>query len=232
MGSSRIVKTYLLVTEKPWHKDLYRNLVNKFPDCNWLLISKRNEFTLEELKALNPIKIFIPHWSYIIPSDIFKKYECIVFHMTDLPYGRGGSPLQNLIVRGHKTTKISALKVQKEIDAGDIYLKNELSLDGTAQQIFQCASIVIYEMIQEIIEKDIVPYPQKGNPVFFNRRTPEMSNLGNLKSQEKMFDYIRMLDAEGYPNAFIENNYFKFEFTNAKKKGNKIIEANVRIIKK
>ena len=51
-----------------------------------------------------------------IPTEIFTSFECIVFHMTDLPYGRGGSPLQNLIVRGHKKTKVSALKVVKEVD--------------------------------------------------------------------------------------------------------------------
>ena len=47
--------------------------------------------------------------------------------MTDLPYGRGGSPLQNLIVRGHKHTMISAIKCVKELDAGPIYLKKPLT---------------------------------------------------------------------------------------------------------
>jgi len=38
--------------------------------------------------------------------------------MTDLSYGRGGSPLQNLIVRGYKDTMISALWIEKELDSG------------------------------------------------------------------------------------------------------------------
>lgn len=37
-----------------------------------------------------------------------------------------------------------------------------------------------------------------------------------------------MLDADGYPKAFLENNGLKFEFTNAKFADNKII-ANVKI---
>lgn len=32
------------------------------------------------------------------------------FHMTNFPYGRGGSPLQNLMKRGHHTTTITALR--------------------------------------------------------------------------------------------------------------------------
>ena len=46
--------------------------------------------------------------------------------MTDLPYGRGGSPLQNLIARGFLETKISAILVEKQLDAGPVYLKMEL----------------------------------------------------------------------------------------------------------
>ena len=41
-----------------------------------------------------------------------------------------------------------------------------------------------------------------------------------------------MLDAEGYPKAFIENKYFKFEFSNATVKDGEEIKAEIRIIKK
>jgi len=37
--------------------------------------------------------------------------------MTDVPYGRGGSPLQNLIVRGHTETKLTALRCVRDLDA-------------------------------------------------------------------------------------------------------------------
>jgi len=56
--------------------------------------------------------------------------------MTDLPLGRGGSPLQNLIERGIEKTKISALKVEDGVDTGDIFIKEPLNLKGTAEEIF------------------------------------------------------------------------------------------------
>jgi methionyl-tRNA formyltransferase len=43
--------------------------------------------------------------------------------MTDLPFGRGGSPLQNLISRKIYNTKLSAIRVVKELDAGPVFLK-------------------------------------------------------------------------------------------------------------
>ena len=112
---------YIVLSEKKWHIDLFLNLKKKFNEDEWIHISTKSDFTLDNLNDIKPDKIFIPHWSYIIPHSIFTKFECIVFHMTDLPYGRGGSPLQNLIIRGHETTKVSAIKVSDGIDTGDVY---------------------------------------------------------------------------------------------------------------
>lgn len=83
-----------------------------------------------------------------MPREITDNWECVVFHMTDLPYGRGGSPLQNLIVRGHKDTKISAVRMTEKLDGGPVYMKHALFLDGSAQEIFvRCSDIIFQEMI-------------------------------------------------------------------------------------
>ncbi len=224
---------YIILSEKIWHKELFKFLNNKFFNDFWLLIDSNRDFNLEKLKLYKPDKIFIPHWSYIIPNEIFENYECIVFHMTDLPYGRGGSPLQNLISRGFKTTKISAIKVEQGIDSGDVYLKKTLGLEGSANEIFQRSTFVIEEMICEIINKNLSPIPQSGEVIEFKRRKPEDSNINELADLGKVYDYIRMLDCDGYPHAFIGTAYLKFEFINANYNENEeIIFANVRITKK
>ena len=185
------------------------------------------------MKEINPTKIFIPHWSHIIPKEIHENFNCIVFHMTDLPFGRGGSPLQNLITRGYITTKLSAIKVESGIDSGDVYLKKTLNLVGSATEIFSKSAVIIEEMIVEIINNNIIPTPKIGEITKFKRRKPEESNINNLSDLEKIYDYIRMLDCDGYPHAFIETNNIKFEFTNANfDTNNQLISANVRIIKK
>ena len=57
--------------------------------------------------------------------------------------------------------------------------------------------------------------------------------LKELQDLEKIYDFIRMLDCEGYPNAFIETEKFKYEFSNASfNSDDKIVLANVRISKK
>jgi methionyl-tRNA formyltransferase len=225
--------TNIIVSEKEWNKELISALKNQHKSVNWLLINTRSDFNTTVLRTLKVNKIFIPHWSYIIPEDIYSNYECIVFHMTDLPYGRGGSPLQNLIERGHTVTKISALKVVKELDAGPIYLKRELRLSGTAQEIFSKANDVIEGMINAILSNDLIPIEQSGEVVNFKRRKPEDSNINELEDLKKVYDYIRMLDADGYPHAFLETSNLKLEFTKAHfNTDDEIITAHVRILKK
>lgn len=223
---------FILLSEKRWHINLFNDLKLAFPNFKWHLINSKNDFNLKNLRFINPVKIFIPHWSHIIHREIFLEYECVLFHMTDLPFGRGGSPLQNLIVNGYKKTKISALKVVEKIDAGDIYLKSELDLSGSAQEIFLRSVPVIFEMIKKIVSKNLIPEKQKGNVVNFKRRTPKDGDLSHLKELNKIYDYIRMLDADGYPNAFIQLGEFIIEFRNVKKQINNKLEANVRIFKK
>lgn len=224
---------YIILTEKIWHQELFKDLENKFNQDSWLLINSTADFDVEKLNQFNPDKIFIPHWSHIIPREIFEKYTCIVFHMTDLPFGRGGSPLQNLIVNGYSTTKISAIKVEQGLDTGDVYLKETLELDGTATAIFHRASFIIRNMIQDIIKNNIQPSPQVGDIVEFKRRRPADSNIFDVITLEKVYDYIRMLDCEGYPHAYIKTPAFKFEFLNASfNSTEEIITANVRIFKK
>lgn len=221
---------YILLTEKSWHESLFDHLKLRANET-WHHISTKKGFTKSQVQKIDPVKIFIPHWSYIIPPEIFEAYECIVFHMTDLPFGRGGSPLQNLIVRGKKQTIISALKVDKGIDTGDIYAKKEMSLNGSASEIFVRTIPLIQDMIEDIIDNPLVPYPQEGDVVVFRRRTPAESDISSITKLDKIYDHIRMLDAENYPKAFIETENMKLEFSNAEKKDDEII-AHVRITKK
>lgn len=224
------MKNYIFLSSKRWHDILFEKLSSRI-DEKWYRIEKKEDFNYLTIEKINPEKIFIPHWSYLIPEDIFDNFECIVFHMTDLPYGRGGSPLQNLILEGKLETIISAIKVDKGIDTGPVYVKEKLSLQGSASEIFERSCPIILNMIESILKHNPEPKPQIGTPVHFKRRKPEESNIRHLDNLNKIYDFIRMLDCEGYPNAFIESDYFKFEFSKAIKTNNEII-ANVRIIKK
>lgn len=208
----------IVATVKSWNIERAQALQKQYEGVHDIVIyTTKEEFTIEHVRHVNPDYIFLPHWSYFIPNEITNHWECVVFHMTDLPYGRGGSPLQNLIVRGHKETKISAIKVTGTLDGGPVYMKRPLSLEGSAQEIFvRCADVVFREMIPVFLKEKITPKPQEGEPVVFKRRKPEDGKITCDMELDKIYDYIRMLDAEGYPRAYIEFGDYRMEFEKAK----------------
>lgn len=221
---------YLVAGSKPWSCRVFDEVISKYPG-RWCFIGDYNQLTPDEVDSLRPHYIFFLHWSWKVPEEIVRKYECVCFHMTDVPYGRGGSPLQNLIIRGHKHTKLTALKMVEEFDAGPVYLKEDLCLEsGSAEEIYIRATYKSAEMIKSIISEKIAPVPQEGEPVIFQRRRLEDSLMPNIESLHGLYDFIRMLDAEGYPKAFIQSKGFRFEFSRAALYDGRI-EASVIITK-
>lgn len=220
---------YILATNKSWHLNYFIENRNNLKG-NWSIVTCTTDLQ-KQVSSLKPQFIFFPHWSEIVPSSIYNTYDCICFHMTDVPYGRGGSPLQNLVIRGHSKTMITALKMNKNIDAGPIYLKRELKLDGTALDIFNRTAPICFEMMQKIITEPIQPTEQVGKPILFKRRSPKESQISNIKSIKELYDLIRMLDAPGYPAAFLSNNGFKFEFSDAVISLENELQATVKVTK-
>ena len=223
--------TYIIASTQKWHQDHFTDIGSTL-NCNIVFIGSSEELNIASLKKINPKYIFFTHWSTKISKDIYDNFNCILFHMTDLPYGRGGSPLQNLILKGHAETKISAIKVVEALDAGDVYLKKELKLKGSAQEILLRAANVVKDMIIEIIKTNPKPSPQVGPVEIFKRRKPEESDIKSIADLNLFYDYIRMLDADGYPKAFLETEHFKFEFNKAELNTDNTLSAHVRIIKK
>ena len=217
LEDGKLKKNYIVACSKPWFDNEIENLAINH-NSRFYLINNKNDFNLEKIRNINPYYIFFPHWSYLIPKSIYKKYNCIIFHMTDLPFGRGGSPLQNLIVRGFSNTMISAIKCEKEIDSGDLFLKKPLNLNGDAEEIYLRAKNIIKKMIIQIVKENPKPYPQVGQITQFARRKPEEGDWSEARDLDEVFNYIRMLDAEGYPNAFINFGKFRLEFSRASRK--------------
>ena len=207
----------IIATVKSWNIEHAQALQKQYAGVHEIMVyTSKEEFTVNNVRDFNPDYIFMPHWSYLVSGEITDNWECVVFHMTDLPYGRGGSPLQNLIVRGHKETKISAIKVTEKLDGGPVYMKRPLSLEGSAQEIFvRCSDIIFQEMIPTLLEKKVTPKPQEGEPVVFKRRKPEEGQITPDMELNNIYDYIRMLDAEGYPRAYLEFGDYRLEFEEA-----------------
>lgn len=215
----------IIASNKDIEKTL-EGLKKRIKNRDIVYINNKKELTLDNIKKNNPEYIFFPHWSYRVPLEIYETYDCVIFHMADVPFGRGGSPLQNQVARGIYDTKLSALKCIEEYDAGPVYLKMPFQLYGTADEILIRAYRTIEDMILYIVDNKPEPIPQVGEITTFKRRNPKDSSVSELKKLEEVYDYIRMLDGEGYPPAYLEHNKIRIEFSRVSmKKGYLIADA-------
>jgi methionyl-tRNA formyltransferase len=220
---------YVFASRTTWPIDEFLRRREKLPG-EWITVTNKSDLTHELLGAFAPRYVFFPHWSSIVPKSILDAYECVCFHMTDVPFGRGGSPLQNLVSRGIRQTKLSALRMTEQLDAGPVYVKRPLDLSGTAEDIFRRAASAAVDIIDWMVANEPSPVAQSGVATVFPRRQPEQSAIPVNGTAESLYDHIRMLDATGYPHAFAVSGDWHMEFTGASLEG-PTVSAKVRFSK-
>ena len=210
-------ESYVICAYRPFALNLYKKLSKKY-DIHLIKTPKALSYT--KMKKINPKFIFFPDWSWIVPEKIVENFKCVCFHESDLPKFRGGSPIQNQIIRKIKMTKTSAFLMNDVIDGGDILLKKNLSLEGSIDEIFKRMEENDYDMITKIISGKFKKSKQKGKPSVYKRRLPSQSEIKNLNSsKESLYDFIRML-GDPYPNAYIKIGKRKIIFKSASYKKN------------
>ena len=222
-------KKIVIVCSKKWFFD--NVVIKKFIKKNKIIVLKnKKQITKKNLDKIKPHIIFFPHWSYKVNQTIIKKYNCVCFHTAPLPFGRGGSPIQNLILKKIVKSPVCAIQMTDKIDAGPIYLKKTINLSGTLEEIFSRISLVIIQMIKIMIKKKIVPKNQSGKIFIFKRIKRNQSEIKREKTINEVFDKIRMLSADEYPHAFIKKNNLKIFFTKPVM-GKNFISCNAKIFK-
>jgi methionyl-tRNA formyltransferase len=171
-------------------------------------------------------------WSWIVEDDILRVALCLGIHPSDLPDFRGGSPIQHQIIQGCTRTKVSLMELSsKKLDAGDIWGKGDLSLEGSDMDeiLFNIsnASIKLLELFFNQYP-DIIPVQQKVEQGSYFKRRKESDGRIDIKdladfSAKSIYNKIRCLTYP-YPNAYIEDSngdrvYFeavRFESLNKK----------------
>ena len=156
---------------KPWGSEVLNYLSTRDLGFKWFFVKDSGELN-QIVKNYKIEIIFFVHWNWFVPTLITSRIKCLCLHMTDLPYGRGGSPLQNLIMRGHTTTKLTIFQMTNELDAGPIYIQKNMPLHGSAHDIYLRMVEISKFMFEEILVKDLSPLPQSGSPTIFGRRKP------------------------------------------------------------
>lgn len=148
--------------------------------------------------------LFILSYLRIIPLETLNFHDQnIVIHGSDLPSGRGFSPLSWQILQNPREVTFTLFEAAEEVDAGDYYLKRSLSLDGT--ELFHewraKSGALIAEMALEFLERhtELPPIAQEGEATTYRRRKEEDDEVLPEESLAQIFDKLRICDPDSYP---------------------------------
>ena len=146
----------------------------------------------------------------LVPAEVRQRFRhTLVVHGSDLPKGRGWSPLTWLILEGADRIPMTLLEAVDSVDAGRIYLQEWFSLEGheLLDEMHACQA----ESTRRLCRRFVDEYPrpvndareQTGVPSWYPRRGPEDSALDSEQPLSTQFDLLRVVDNARYP-AFFE----------------------------
>lgn len=151
--------------------------------------------------------LFLLGCTSIVSSEILQRNKHnLVIHESDLPKGRGWSPVSWQVLEGKNKIPVVLFEATEMLDAGPIYLKDYIELDGKEllTEIKQKQGEKTTELIYKFLKKwpNINGKPQVGEPSYYPKRTEKDDILDSEKTIIENFNHLRIVDNEKYPARF------------------------------
>ncbi|MBP1993970.1 formyltransferase family protein [Paenibacillus eucommiae] len=132
----------------------------------------------------------------------------LVVHASDLPQGKGWSPLTWKILQGEHRIPVVLFEAAEQVDSGPVYLKHTMEFAG--HELLGELRAVLAATTLKLCSEFIGRYPaivkeaqeQQGEASFYPKRTPQDSRLNPESSIQEQFALFRVADNERYPCFF------------------------------
>lgn len=144
-------------------------------------------------------------------TNLSKNKNNLVIHESDLPKGKGWSPLTYQVLEGKNKIPITLFEADKSFDGGKIYFKKFIDLKGDelVDELREKQAQMTFYLIDKFLKErsDINGAKQIGKETFYQRRNPSHSELDINKSILENFNLLRVVDNERYPAYFTYKNH-------------------------
>ncbi len=161
--------------------------------------------------------LFILGYLRILPDECLDLHAAnLVVHESDLPKGRGFSPMSWQILDDRREITFCLFEAVPDVDSGPVYDRRTLHLDGTElhHEWRELQGLLTVQMVLDFIDQ----YPgveadaQEGEPTFFERRTHEDDEIEVDRPFREAFHKMRVCHPREYP-AWFEWEGRKFKVT-------------------
>ena len=200
---------------------------------SWLSEGYEIQWSHDATKNFEGDICFFLSYGQIVNHDTLVKHKNnLVVHESDLPRGRGWSPLTWQILEGENNIPVTLFEAVESVDSGQIYYQEYLNFQGTElidelrNDLANITMKLCRQFVDEypgIIQKGT---PQEGDATYYPRRNPEDSCLNIDIPLKDQFNLLRTVDNKKYPAWFkYRNTVFRIKIekisSSVKKMSNK-----------
>jgi len=225
------MKCLLFSADNLWSRYLFSKLRIQYnpSEVDWIFCNTEEDYSMitEDVSWA-----FFFHWGHIVPKSIHSGNNCVTVHTSNLPHNRGGSPIQNQIVKNVKFSRVNLIKMSDVVDGGPVYCSKPITLSGDLTDIWITIADGSYELINKCIKENLIPKEQQEFIAPEKRRRDNQLPIESSTDVFELYDFIRMLDGEGYENSHLNISDFKISFSRAKIMTDNRLMADVIIEKK
>lgn len=155
---------------------------------------------------------FLSYGRIVAPSVLSKYKNNLIVHASDLPKGKGWSPMTWQIMEGVNRIPLTLFEAAASVDSGAIYKQTEIEFLG--HELIDDLRAAVARGTQELCAWFVSEYPevrkrgilQRGESTYYLRRRPEDSRLSIERSLQEQFNLLRTVDSENYPAWFEYRN--------------------------
>lgn len=197
-----MIITILTDDEKSWFIQFGNELKNE------LVKSGHDVIYIFDKKNIREGDIcFILSCTGIIETNYLSRNQNnIVVHASDLPKGKGFSPLQWQILEGKDEIVITLFEAAARVDAGPYYFKDKIKFNGT--ELYDELRLVLGSKIIEMClhytanKNKLIPTEQTGEETFYKKRSATDDEIDPAKTIAEHFNHFRIADNENHPLYF------------------------------
>jgi methionyl-tRNA formyltransferase len=169
-------------------------------------------YTFEKEMVREGDVCFLLSCTKILPEKYLNRNtHNIVIHASDLPKGKGFSPLQWQIIEGKSCIVLTLFEAIKDLDAGDYFIKENLGFEGheLLDELHYKLGLKINNMAENFINNYnfIKPTKQFGESTFYPKRTKLDDKIDPNKSIIELFNHLRIANNTDYPLYFEHLGY-------------------------
>lgn len=193
----------ILTTKGGWFEPYARQLLGKIDALGY---QTALFFDPGQVPDSYAIVFMLSVYQLVKKKDLARHKHNLVIHPSALPKGKGWAPLAWQVLEGKTEISIVLFEAVEEVDAGPIYLKDTIQLDGTElhDEIRQKQGEKLIEMSLRFLENydTMVPIEQVGEDTFYPRRTPKDSEIDIQKTLASQINLLRICSNQEYPPFF------------------------------